>query len=117
MATTSGALAPGTAPAGHGGKHTGRWAAVLAAAALGLALLTGGLAGQGRQGDTAPAAVPAAQQPGTVLDWEQHERGQVAPALPGVTLDWEQVERAQVAPAQFVPPLDWEQQERTHVAP
>ena len=55
MATTSGALAPGKAPAGHGNNHPGRWAAALAAAALGLALLIGGILAQGR-----PAAEPAA---------------------------------------------------------
>ena len=62
MATTSRALAQGTAPAGRGGKHRGQWlVALAAAAALGLALLAGGLALQGRRAADTPAAAPAGQ--------------------------------------------------------
>ncbi len=62
MATTSKALAQGTAPAGHGGRHLGQWlVALAAAAALGLALLVGGLATQGRRAADTPAAAPASQ--------------------------------------------------------
>lgn len=60
MATTSGALNAGRAPAGHGGRHSGRWMVVLAAAAaLALALLVGVIALRQRQADVTPAAVPA----------------------------------------------------------
>ena len=57
MATTSSTLAAGTAMAGRSGNGSGskrHLAATMAAAALGLSLLVGGLTGQGR-----PAARPA----------------------------------------------------------
>lgn len=50
MATTSRALAPGRAPAGHGGKHIGQWMAMLVAiAVLGLTLLIGAVVSQGQR--------------------------------------------------------------------
>jgi hypothetical protein len=72
MATASGALAPGKAPAGHGDKHIGRWPAALVAAALGLALLGGGLALQGRQGETTPAAAPAGVSTSMEYRWDDY---------------------------------------------
>ncbi len=79
------------------------------------ALAFGGLY-NGNAAQSQPAA-QAAQPAATILDWEQAERGQVAPSLAVATLDWEQAERGQVALAQPIAILDWEQAERAQVAP
>jgi hypothetical protein len=109
------AIANGKAQGGKGndGRFGLKAKLVAGVAVLGCAaaLAFGGVT----RSESQPAA-QAAQPATSVLDWEQAERAQVAPAQAIVILDWEQAERGQVAPVLSVATLDWEQAERTQVA-
>ncbi len=110
MATMGSIQVAGKALVGQGGNgkgRKGRVAGLVATAALGLSLVVGGLAIQGRRDAQQPqaSANPFAGDTHVYTVWDFREDRRVG-AAPASGLDWEQRERTQVAPGPadgFVP--------------